>query len=107
MLVRKDTPSATVSADGDNVAQRGTDYGAAYVTLLDAAGAAVSVGGGTQYAEDTASGAGESLTMAGVVRVDTPAGSLVSTDGDRTVQTVDKKSGHRSLGQVEESIRRP
>ncbi len=39
ILVRKDTPAATVSADGDNIAQRGNNFGAAYATLLDSAGA--------------------------------------------------------------------
>ena len=87
ILVRKDTPAATVSTDGDNIAQRGTDYGAAYVTLLDTSGAAVSVGGGTQYDEDTASAAAEKLTMAGVVRKDTAA-TQVGTDGDRTTLIV-------------------
>ncbi len=45
-LVRKDTPAASVTADGDIVTQRGTNYGAAYVTLLDTAGAEVVFGGG-------------------------------------------------------------
>lgn len=40
-LVRKDTPAATVSADGDNIALRGSNFGAAYVTLLTSAGAVV------------------------------------------------------------------
>jgi hypothetical protein len=44
--------------------------------------------GGTQYAEDTASAAGDELTMAGVVRRDS-AGTLVDTDGDRTQMQVD------------------
>lgn len=52
ILVRKDTPATIVSADGDNVAQRGTNYGAAYVQLVTSAGAFIdSVGGGTQYTE--------------------------------------------------------
>lgn len=81
MLVRKDTPAATVSADGDNIAQRGTDYGAAYVTLLDTGGSPVSVGGGTQYTEDAVAAAdpiGNALMM---VRKDTLA-ALTSADGD-------------------------
>lgn len=83
ILVRKDTPAATVTTDGDNIAQRGTNYGAAYVTLLDTSGSAVSVGGGTQYAEDAASAGGESMTLAGAVRQDT-LGSNTTTDGDYT-----------------------
>src|SRR3990167_6610372 len=39
ILVRKDTPAALTTTDGDNVAQRGTDYGAAYVQLVTSAGA--------------------------------------------------------------------
>lgn len=87
-LIRKDTPASEVTTDGDNVAQRGTTYGAAYVTLLDTTGTAVSVGGGTQYDEDTASADGQKLTMAGVTRADTAA-SQVGTDGDRSTLIVD------------------
>lgn len=82
MLVRKDTPSATVSADGDNIAQRGTNYGAAYVTLLDTSGNAVSVGGGTQYTEDAAAAADPVVTMQGARRKDTLSTTEVSADGD-------------------------
>ena len=53
ILVRKDTPSTITTTDGDNVAQRGTNYGAAYCQLVTSAGAYIdSVGGGTQYAEN-------------------------------------------------------
>src|SRR6266511_1919332 len=45
-------------------------------------------GGGTQYAEDTVSAAGDQVTMAGVVRKDAAA-TLVDTDGDRTQLQVD------------------
>lgn len=52
ILVRTDTPATQVTTDGDNVAQRGTNYGAAYVQLVTSAGAYIdSVGGGTQYTE--------------------------------------------------------
>lgn len=88
ILIRKDTPSATVTTDGDNIAQRGSDFGAAYVTLIDSTGAEVAAGGGTQYEEDTAHSSGDKLTMAGVVRADTAA-SLADTDGDRTALIVD------------------
>ncbi len=83
MLVRSDTPASVSSADGDVLAQRGTDYGAALVTIVDNAGAFATIGGGTQYDEDTAHAAAEKLTMAGVVRKDT-AESLVGADSDRT-----------------------
>lgn len=82
ILVRKDTPATTVSADGDNIAQRGSNYGAAYVTLLDSSGAFVSVGGGTQYTEDAAAAADPIGTMAMMRRKDTLSSSEVSADGD-------------------------
>jgi hypothetical protein len=44
ILVRKDTPAATVTTDGDNIAQRGSNFGAAYVTMIDNAGAFVGTG---------------------------------------------------------------
>lgn len=81
ILVRKDTPSASVSADGDNIAQRGTDFGAAYVTLLDASGNPVAVSGGTQYTEDVAAAADPVGTALNLIRKDTLAG-LTSADGD-------------------------
>ena len=81
ILVRKDTPAATVSTDGDNIAQRGTNYGAAYVTLLDTSGNPVAVGGGTQYTEDAAAAADPVGTALIMVRKDTLA-ALTSTDGD-------------------------
>jgi hypothetical protein len=37
-LIRADTPGTLTTTDGDNVALRGTNYGAAYVTLLSSAG---------------------------------------------------------------------
>jgi len=52
ILVRKDTPATITSTDGDNVAQRGTNYGAAYVQLVSSSGAYIdAVGGGVQYTE--------------------------------------------------------
>ncbi|UOF79906.1 hypothetical protein [Caudoviricetes sp.] len=52
ILIRSDTPAAQVSTDGDNVAQRGTNYGAAYVQVVNSSGAYVDTfGGGTQYTE--------------------------------------------------------
>ena len=52
ILVRADTPSALVTTDGDNVALRGTNYGAAYTQIVTSTGSFVdSFGGGTQYTE--------------------------------------------------------
>lgn len=58
------------------------------VTLFDSSGSELSVGGGTQYDEDTAHVSGDKMTMAGVVRQDTAA-ALSGTDGDRTVLITD------------------
>ena len=55
ILIRTDTPATQVTTDGDNVAQRGTNYGAAYVQLVTSSGSYIdSVGGGTEYTEDVA-----------------------------------------------------
>jgi hypothetical protein len=81
-LIRADTPAATVSDNGDNIAQRGTNFGAAYVTLLDSSGNTVAVGGGTQYTEDAAAAANPVGTAMIMVREDARAGSLTNTDGD-------------------------
>ena len=52
ILIRTDTPATQVTTDGDNIAQRGTNYGAAYVQLVTSSGSYIdSVGGGTQYTE--------------------------------------------------------
>lgn len=51
-LIRSDTPATLVSADGDNVAQRGTNYGAAYTQIVSSTGSFIDTfGGGTQYTE--------------------------------------------------------
>lgn len=81
ILVRADTPAGVTTTDGDNVAQRGTDYGAAYVTLLDAAGSPVAFGsGGTSAADDADFTDGTTLgTPAMGVYEATPS---TVTDGD-------------------------
>lgn len=73
--------------EGDVGVVRMTLTRALHVNLRDAAGAELSVGGGTQYDEDTAHVSGDKVTMAGVVRADTAA-SLAGTDGDRTALIV-------------------
>jgi len=81
-LVRKDTPAATVSTDGDNIAQRGTNFGAAYVQVVSSAGSFVDTfGGGTQYTEDAVAAADPVGNALIGVRKDTLA-SEVSADGD-------------------------
>lgn len=82
ILVRSDTPSALVSNDGDNVAQRGTNYGAAYTQIISSTGAFVDTfGGGTQYTEDTASVADPVGNQLIARRRDT-LGAETTTDGD-------------------------
>lgn len=81
MIVRKDTPASEVTTDGDNIAARGTTYGAQYVTLLDTAGSPVAVGGGTQYVEDAVAAANPTGTALILVRADALAG-LTTNDGD-------------------------
>ena len=52
ILVRADTPGAVTSADGDNIAQRATNYGAGFVQVVNSSGAFVDTfGGGTEYTE--------------------------------------------------------
>jgi hypothetical protein len=80
ILVRKDTPISEVSADGDNIVQRGSAYGAAYVTILDSGGAVVS--GSTQYTEDVAAAGDPVGPVILAIRRDTLSTSEVSADGD-------------------------
>lgn len=57
ILVRADTPATVTSTDGDNVAQRGTNYGAAYVQVVTSSGAFVNSfggSGGTASVDDSA-----------------------------------------------------
>jgi len=53
ILVRADSPAGIASADGDNVAQRGSNYGAAFVQVVDSSGNLVNTftGAGTEYTE--------------------------------------------------------
>lgn len=75
MLVRADTPTSVTSTDGDNVAQRGTNYGAGYVQVVTSGGAFVDTfGGGTQYTEgDTdATITGNAMLMEGAANALVP-----------------------------------
>lgn len=74
ILVRADTPAAVTSADGDNVAQRGTDYGAAYVQVVDSSGNYIDTFGGSG---GTAAADGATFTR-GTTQV-TPAGAAVES----------------------------
>lgn len=91
ILVRQDTPAGLTSTDGDNVAQRGTNYGAAFVQVLSSSGSFIdSFGGGTQYTEDDASAANPVGTMLIGRRRDTLS-TETTTDGDNTAINVTAK----------------
>lgn len=78
-LVRKDTPAAITTTDGDNVAQRGTNYGAAYTQVVTSTGAFVDTfGGGTQYADGAARG--------------TATGTVVMGDDGTLIQSITAKT---------------
>lgn len=72
-----------VSADGDVVDARFTRTGALNVYLVDQAGAAASLGGGTQYAEDAALGAvGSATGTLTIGRASAAAPTSVTADND-------------------------
>jgi hypothetical protein len=84
ILVRTDTPATQVTTDGDNVAQRGTNYGAAYCQIVTSTGSYVdSFGGGTQYTEDAAS-AGDPVGNQLIARRRDSLATETTTDGDNT-----------------------
>jgi len=86
MFVRKDVPAALVTTDGDNVARRGNNFGAAYSSILTSAGAVVDTfGGGTQYTEDAVAAADPVGNGVILVRKDVPA-ATVSADLDNIAQ---------------------
>ncbi len=82
ILVRDDAP-VSIAADGDNVARRGTEYGAAYTQIVDSSGNFIdSFGGsgGTSSADDADFVAGTTLgTIAQGVYESSPTSV---TDGD-------------------------
>jgi hypothetical protein len=83
-----DETSPDAVDEGDVGVVRMTLQRGLHVNLRDSSGNEVSVGGGTQYDEDTAHVSGDKLTLAGAVRRDT-ATSGASTDGDRATINVD------------------
>jgi len=81
-LIRSDTPATVTSTDGDNVAQRGTNYGAAYTQIVTSAGAFVDTfGGGTQFADGAARG--------------TATGTLAMVDDGVNIQSLSGDSSGR------------
>jgi len=74
VLIADSTPALEV-AEGDNVAQRGTRYGAAYSQIVTSAGAFVDTfGGGTQFADGAVRG--------------TATGTLAMGDDGTNIQSV-------------------
>lgn len=106
ILVRLDTPATLTDTDGDNVARRGTDYGAAYSQIVTSAGAFVdSFGGGTQYTE-----AAVDATITGTALMMEDAGdTLRAATGDVTngldvdVTRVIPGTGATNLGKAEDA----
>lgn len=82
-----DDTGPVVATEGNISPARITAQRAIHVNLRDNAGAEVSVGGGTQYDEDTAHVSGDKVTLAGVVQQAADAG--LSGDGDRSLLQVD------------------
>ena len=85
ILVRQDTPATLTSTDGDNVAQRATNYGAAFVQVLDSSGNFINSfggSGGTSHADDAAFsiGSASSITPAGFLADDTTPDSVDEGD---------------------------
>ena len=81
ILVRDDTP-VSIAADGDNVARRGTEYGAAYSQIVDSSGNFIDAfSGGTQYTEDVAT-ANPIVGTATMMERDDALGGLTPAEGD-------------------------
>lgn len=103
ILVRADTPAGITSANGDNVAQRGTNYGAAFVQVLNSTGSFVdSFGGGTQYADGASaatptgnqinwneSGTQRAVTLSKALPVQPGTGSVFDVEGNVASDGVD------------------
>ena len=128
-LVREDTPGTNTSNDGDVVVQRGTNYGAAYVQIVNSSGAFVdSFGGsgGTSAVDDAAftvgtdsgtpvMGVASSDTVdsgdVGVLAMDTSRRLLVSIEADNagigggTQYDVDDAAGGTDTGTVGLAVR--
>lgn len=113
MLVRADTPAGIVSADGDNVAQRATNFGAAFVQVVNSSGSFVdSFGGGTSYTEDAAAAADPAGGAQILVRQDTLSSTTVSADGDNIAaraastgaQYVEVTAGTTKLGNATDGL---
>lgn len=74
-LVRADMPAGIASANGDNVAQRGTNFGAAYVQVVTSSGAFIDSFGGSGGTSSTDDGSFTAASGLG-----TPMMGFVTTD---------------------------
>ena len=94
-LVREDAP-VSIAADGDIVAQRATQYGAAYVQILDSSGNYINTfggSGGTSHADDAAFtiGSAGSITPAGYLADETSPSSVDEGDVGVPRMTLSRK----------------
>ena len=101
ILVRQDTPAGLVSLDGDNVVQRGTNYGAAFTQVLTSAGAFVDTfGGGTQYADAAARG-----TATGTLAMGDDGTNIqsvkVDAAGELQIDVLSIAAGNNNIGDVD------
>jgi len=103
VLVRQDTPAGLVSTDGDNVARRGTNYGAAFSQILDSAGNFVDTfGGGTQYTEGDTDASITGTAMLGEAPADTL--EVLQLDASKNLKTTLQTSipaGTNNIGDVD------
>ena len=102
-LIRKDTPAALVTTDGDNVALRGTNYGAAFVQVVSSGGAFIDTfggSGGTAQADESAFTEGTTnMTPIGGVLNDTIT-SDPTEDQAAAVRITAKRALHVNLRNV-------
>lgn len=97
VMVRQDTPATLVSADGDVVAQRATNYGAAFVQVLDSSGNFINSfggSGGTSHADDAAFsiGGASSITPVGFLADETTPDSVDEGDVGVARMTLNRKA---------------
>lgn len=107
-----DETAPDAAAEGTLAIIRSTLSRALHVNLRDAAGAEVSVGGGTQYTEDAAAAADPVGTAQMMVRQDTLSATTVSADGDNIAaraastgaQYVEIAAGTTKLGNATDGL---
>jgi hypothetical protein len=97
VMVRSDTPATIVSADGDVIGQRATNYGAAYVQILDSSGNYINTfggSGGTSHADDAAFtiGSASSITPTGYLADETTPDSVDEGDVGVPRMTLTRKA---------------